>query len=317
VRLRLLPDSYSVCDPIRLFLVMALRSGNVIETSITDLLSTTRKSRNPIIAWIDPTRPVICISSCNHVIDFTRSAPADQLRQFLKHASELIGLLKEPGAHALRRGATFETSCLPSTHTVDSVDRVAKLLGHSGRAGYDGLTARYIGGAVESRFEERFEKDFSEITVRAPEQAPVGYFAKRLSTAEINAYIAQHSVVDATQIDRKRAAKLLAKEKKEEWVQANSPSMSEEENERPGSSTPVSVVTWKQREGSTKIQIVQNDRMALFTTPPRNLVIISIVCGSTASFLPWSIWCSWGITRLRASHARTRYVLQPLCGLFG
>jgi hypothetical protein len=72
---------------------------------------------------------------------------------------------------------------------------------------------------------------------------------------------------------------------------------------------PADHLVTQQHQASSKIYIVQIDRAALFITPPQNLVIIAIVCGSTASSL--LAGCGWtnnklGLAWLKRFHQATK-----------
>jgi hypothetical protein len=219
VQLNVLSDAYSVVDPIRLLLVLALRTGNVTETSITTLLETTRKRWNRTVAWVDGKRPVLCAKDSGHTLLLNRPAPSDALRQFMQNASGLVGMLKLPGAHDVRRGAAFETNAIAATSNIGGNDRAASLLGHSSKA--RDLTARYIGGAVDSRFEERLEVDLTNVAVKAPQLAQVTYVKPRHTIADVNNWVHVNKWSDNSKGGRRKARRHMDKEHREEWEKAN------------------------------------------------------------------------------------------------
>lgn len=64
VRLKTLQTSSdSIICPIKLLLILALRLGNVAETSIDDLLKNTAQRNNRTVLWRYPDRPVLCAFS--------------------------------------------------------------------------------------------------------------------------------------------------------------------------------------------------------------------------------------------------------------
>jgi hypothetical protein len=224
----MLPDKFNACDSIKLLLVMALRTGNVAETSIDDLLETTRKRKNRTVVWRDGTLPVLKAASNSHLLDLNAPAPEKQTCRILQQSSSLVGLLKTPGTHDIRRGVAFETSLLPSTNSVDGVDRAAQILGHTNKAKAGGLTAQYIGGAVESRLVDRLEVDFSSVVVKAPEQVRASYVSPTFSKAEVSAYMLSKGMSEQDKNERRKARRHMATAHKKEWVKANDQSQIED-----------------------------------------------------------------------------------------
>ncbi|KAI4647927.1 hypothetical protein J4E93_004338 [Alternaria ventricosa] len=235
IKLELLPPQFNVCDPIKLLVVMALRSGNVAETSIESLLATTRARRNKTMLWKDPTLPILRASNAGHALTYDSPAPESQLRTVLQRASSLGGLLTTPGTHDIRRGVAFEAHHLPSTKETSSHERARRLLGHTNSMAQSGVTQDYIGGAVSGLMEERLQADWTKMpATRLHEQSQLEYKKPKFSTEEVEKYLGSKG--PASQNDKRRARRHMAKAHRDEWVKASSLSGfnrvdSEKENE--------------------------------------------------------------------------------------
>jgi hypothetical protein len=221
VQLHVLPDVYNVCDPIKLILIMALRTGNVAETSITTLLETTRRRKNRTIAWVDAKRPIVCSADAGHALYTDRPAPESQLRRFLQRSSELVGMLNRPGCHDIRRGAAFEMNEIDATSNIGGVDRAADLLGHSGKVKAAGLTKKYIGGAVDARFEERLTVALTKTAVKAPVLAGAPYTKPVFGKAEVDKWIHANAWSDNSRAGRVKVRRALVEKHRKEWEEDN------------------------------------------------------------------------------------------------
>nr|POE65130.1 hypothetical protein CFP56_34798 [Quercus suber] len=109
VDLRSLDDddgSNNVVDPVKLLIIYALRLGIVRATSWATLLRDTLASPGKTIQWTMPRSPVLFGLRFRAAgIDMARAAPGIQQLRILRDAADLIGMVKSPVTHDLRRGA--------------------------------------------------------------------------------------------------------------------------------------------------------------------------------------------------------------------
>ncbi|KAH5740176.1 hypothetical protein HBI18_048610 [Parastagonospora nodorum] len=245
IRLRVLDDQFGVCDTVKLLLIMALRVGQVEETSIKDLLDTTHKRRDGVVLWKFPDHPVLkAFDSRKIQLTGDKSAPSRQLSTTLKHASSLVGMLKSPWTHDIRRGAAFEINKASSTKTVDGEVRAANLLGHSHKSTFQGITKKYIGGSHDSRHEERLTTEVESLPVDAAVQAAAPFKKAKITAAELDQYILSKNlpVLELTKVDRRKSRRAMEREMRDAWEEANNPSQFEDlEETTPTTLVPTSV----------------------------------------------------------------------------
>ena len=224
VKLKLLSNEFNSCDAIKLLIVMALRTGNVDETSIEALLNSTRQRRNKTIMWKDGSLPVLKAANAGHALKLDVAAPESQLRRVLQQAAALVGVLAVPGTHDMRRGTAFEMHNLPSTEDTGSEQRARNIMGHTHNAAFRGTTSNYIGGARSSLLEERLQTDWSRSNMTAAHsQAPRIYKEPEFSTTEVDLYLQSKNQYTKDKIQRKKARRHMKKAHREEWQKENDP----------------------------------------------------------------------------------------------
>ncbi|CAN9090859.1 unnamed protein product [Alternaria alternata] len=224
VKLKLLSNEFNSCDAIKLLIVMALRTGNVDETSIEALLNSTRQRRNKTIMWKDGSLPVLKAADPGHALKLDVAAPESQLRRVLQQAAALVGVLAVPGTHDMRRGTAFEMHNLPSTEDTGSEERARNIMGHTHKAAFKGITSNYIGGARSSLLEERLQTDWSRSNMTAAHsQAPRIYKEPEITTTEVDRYLQSKNQYTKNEDQRRKARRHMTKAHREEWQKENDP----------------------------------------------------------------------------------------------
>ena len=140
ILLESLPDEYSIVDPVKLLIIMALRTGNVAETTYDALLATTRQRKNRTIEWKDPKLPIIMRINASALSDTPTGITT--LKKTLQIASHAAGMLQTPLTGDIRRGAAFETSkARSSTQSNSGLFNAQSFLGHINKAASLGSVA--------------------------------------------------------------------------------------------------------------------------------------------------------------------------------
>ncbi|KAH3949456.1 hypothetical protein HBI24_049340 [Parastagonospora nodorum] len=237
VRLLPLSASFNVSDPIKLLIIMALRTGNVDQTSWDDLAKVTKRRQNRTIVWKDPALPVLRALKSSHAIILDTPSPASQMNNTLRKASALVGLLSVPSSHDLRRGVASETYHLNSHGSTDGEARVAKVLNHTHKAKIIGVTANYIGEVMNGRHEERLLAE-SATTRNRPVHAPEVYTEPVITKDMLATYMNANSLAVGDAAARRNARRAMKRNHLKSWREANDPSNFEGLDVAPGKFSP-------------------------------------------------------------------------------
>jgi hypothetical protein len=186
VELHQLHDSLSVVDPVKLCVAYALRIGLVTETSWSALMDNVLNRPSKRFIWTKPSSPVFFALTRSCHLDFEKPSSIDQQRRFLCHAAKLVGMLKAPVTHDLRRGAAADVYALKSY--AGSTDRVRRALGHSVESMNKGVTDDYIGRTKGDLWAERLnsnaDRDFFGV-----DMASATFEKRKTPTAKIDQYL--------------------------------------------------------------------------------------------------------------------------------
>ena len=104
IPLRTLRDpSLNVVCPVKLLLIQALRSGNIL--SLDDALTQAFLRRDRTIQWLYPQRPVIPqLTKCSAFISWDMPAGTAQINNTTKDLALVGGILPRIVSHDVRRG---------------------------------------------------------------------------------------------------------------------------------------------------------------------------------------------------------------------
>lgn len=106
------PKDNLIC-PIRLLLIVALRTGNVEATSIDELRTKVLSTQRKMVVWKYPQRPVIP-SNRHKRLNLDTPAETSQMRETIAYATRIAGVLVPLTTHDLRRGSARDLANLPS-----------------------------------------------------------------------------------------------------------------------------------------------------------------------------------------------------------
>ncbi|THV86826.1 hypothetical protein D6D29_01203 [Aureobasidium pullulans] len=147
---------YNVMDPVKSAVVMALRTGATVATSIDELMEQTLARSDRTVRWAHPDRPVLCefANDQGRGLVVERPAFVTQLNNTLQAAARAIGVTVKVTAHDLRRGAAQDTARLA---TPTGIESAAAVLYHKPGSIASGVTQRYVGTIGSTNWEKRTE----------------------------------------------------------------------------------------------------------------------------------------------------------------
>ena len=153
-------------DPVKSAVVMVLRTGPTVATSIDELMEQTLARSDRTVQWARPKRPVLCefANDQGRGLVVERPAFVTQLNDTLKAAARAIGVTVKVTAHDLR-GTAQDTARLA---TPTGIESAAAVLYHKPGSVASGVTQRYVGTIGPTDWEKRTEleddQDFSLLT---------------------------------------------------------------------------------------------------------------------------------------------------------
>jgi hypothetical protein len=217
VVLKSLSQESTLIDPIALILVMALRTGNVKESGIDDLINNLQLRANRTVQWVDPLRPVVCALTNGQTLVVDKPASALQLNEWMQTASLRAGLLRRYRPHDMRRGHSREVAHLPAGQLLGGVNTaVAASVGHGVDKGR--VTAQYIGDLGGDVWSMRVANPIKDDPVNPIERVQEGFVAERLSKEQIDSICTDKGFNKDERADRKKAAALGRKQQQDDWL---------------------------------------------------------------------------------------------------
>jgi len=213
------PDDSLVC-PIKLLLALALRLGNVPESSIEDLIAHTRQRKNHTVLWSFPERPVHCAFTTNGAALIPdKPAGNHQLTHTMAQAGLVAGVLCRLRAHDLRRGAARDTANLKSKAKGAPSKGATAVLGHSFNSTNMPLTAHYVGALADDLWTKRINENFDD-PIYEMEEAENPYQRKfqALRPQQIVQTCRTEGLDENNPLQRKEASKLCQKRRQADWA---------------------------------------------------------------------------------------------------
>lgn len=189
--------------PIKLLLIMAMRTGQTYGTTIEDVLDHTRRTDGRV-HWRSPERPVICAQNPSRLTEVNRPVDPNQLNALLKKMADGTGISDRVTTHAIRRGAIRDVGHLPQS-TVNLTDSAiaAAVAGHSWRSLQSGVTDDYIGSRQVDFHNLRADQHLSRDQL-APRRGSRP-FRRSLRHIDISRYMEDHGMDPQDQRARDRA----------------------------------------------------------------------------------------------------------------
>ncbi|KAH6220143.1 hypothetical protein HBI42_105830 [Parastagonospora nodorum] len=220
VRLRSLPASHNVCDPIKLVLILALRIGAVAETSVLQLLQNARKHNAGCIVWKRPELPVlpeIVGSGLGAYIRIEAPSVTSSALTSIRKASDLLGIKKKVNNHDTRRGAAKDFANMQDISLSGAgEDLAARALGHNHQSMSNGTTELYIGALPDFMLQERVLRQpsaFENLEVLATPYKP-----RMLRGAEVDSYCESNGLDKQSAAGREQARRKLKEQLRNEWA---------------------------------------------------------------------------------------------------
>ncbi|KAF2431218.1 hypothetical protein EJ08DRAFT_660099 [Tothia fuscella] len=140
---------------VSLLIAHALRTGAVAATSIDQLVSKTLAQPRPRIVWSHPGRSVFSRRKSSDVpnLDIENALQGTGACEIVKSLSRQAGITTSITPHDFRRGVAREISHISNVQP--DYDSAAAVLGHSNSVKESGVTAKYVGRAVNTAVNQR------------------------------------------------------------------------------------------------------------------------------------------------------------------
>jgi hypothetical protein len=148
-------------------------------------------------------------------LDFTKPASVGQQHRFLCRASELIGMLRPPVTHDIRRGAAADIFELPVAG--GDTNRVRRALGHSMKAMNEGITDEYIGRSKGDSWAERLDSTADAASAFGVQTAQTSFKRRKVETRDIDTYCDNNSLDKKSRNDRAAARVKLVETQRQQW----------------------------------------------------------------------------------------------------
>jgi hypothetical protein len=151
--------------PIRLLLILALRTGQTVAASIDEVLITAASRRDRTIHWRNGKGPVLGCLRQEARIHHERPGLVNQVNKTLLIAGRLVGISARLRPHDLLRGATRDLMKVQDRLKGGPNEAAAARIGHSRKDLFRGKTDKLAGGLCEQenwcmRAKENFLDEF-------------------------------------------------------------------------------------------------------------------------------------------------------------
>jgi hypothetical protein len=153
-------------------------------------------------------------------IVLAKPAGQEQVRHSLQEMAQTAGILEERlDTRALRRGALRDQAYIKKVAAGVASRATAMIAGHSNKSYAKGTTRDYVGDLEDSMYNLRAEQ--GRVDRKAPAFAQEGPSAEwvheRAKTWEVDEFMKTQNMEIEDPKARKRAGRLMGKQKKEEW----------------------------------------------------------------------------------------------------
>jgi len=218
VLLRPLKDPLNnVICPVKLLLILGLRSGNIPP----DFLTQTSRRFDREVQFTHPQRPVVPGRLLKAFVDWDRPSNTKQATIAVRDMGLVCGVLVPLTSHDLRRGGIADLTNLAggknNLKRAFADEDVAKHAGHSRASHFQGVTDKYAGPTEVDAYSLRAEEkpaSRKEPLIGTP--MPRGSATKQ----EIDDYCSQNGVDPKDRKQRKNAAIMFKKQRISDWNHA-------------------------------------------------------------------------------------------------
>lgn len=164
-KLKCLADTRNnIMCPIKLILILALRTGNLDSAqTLEEALDIARCRKSKTFTWKYPDRPIICsVVARGTALLVEKAANRTQVTKTIAEGGIVAGILGSLTSHDLRYGSARDTANLSKPIKGLPTLAVAQTLGHSKQAFDKDVTGRYVGGMTSDVYSSRIEEDFQD-----------------------------------------------------------------------------------------------------------------------------------------------------------
>ncbi|KFY24325.1 hypothetical protein V493_05304 [Pseudogymnoascus sp. VKM F-4281 (FW-2241)] len=211
--------SENVMCPIKLLLILALRSGNIdAAVSIEQVIAKAQSRRDRKVIWKNPLQPVVCaITPQGAALQLNKPAHRTQISRNIADGGLLAGVLAPLTSHDLRRGAARDIANMKHSFKGLATEAIATVLGHSKKAYDRGTTARYVGPASAELWQPRVQESFDD--PYGLEVTSTLYLKrKKLGTNEVTALCVDQGLDPGDVNSRQRVAYHHKRLRRNEWI---------------------------------------------------------------------------------------------------
>ncbi|KAH7398061.1 hypothetical protein BKA64DRAFT_673464 [Cadophora sp. MPI-SDFR-AT-0126] len=207
--------------PVKWLLIHAMRHGLVQGQNLDDIMTRAASRVDKTVVWSHPQYPVLAsIKKGGIFLDLPKPAQSDQLRNTVKYAGLIAGLLALITPHDLRRGC-FQDMMRASTGPATSLTDVADIMGHSRSTLHSGVSKKYTKviqdpKALEKRIRGATEDAgaFDLMTTDIP------FKRRRIPQEEITDLCKIKGLDPTKESDRKKMRSQIKKQDTLDWMEA-------------------------------------------------------------------------------------------------
>lgn len=217
IELGQLNDENSVVDITKLLSAYALRIGAVKESTWESLIQAVIARPSKRFIWDRPERPVFFAHTKGQRLDFTQPASTAMQGRFLRGAAALVGLMKRPWTHDVRRGSAADI--YNSQKQSVNAERTRRSLGHNMSSLSAGITDSYTGRMKNDSWAARL--DDAATTLADPfgvQLAPTSFVKRKIESKAIDKYCTTHNLDKGKPAARKQACRALEEAQYDQWV---------------------------------------------------------------------------------------------------
>ncbi|KAG4428859.1 hypothetical protein IFR05_015662 [Cadophora sp. M221] len=207
--------------PVKWLLIHALRHGLVQSQSFEDLVYRASRRLDGTVVWTYPEYPVLTSLRKGGVfLQLSKPALSDQLRNTVKYAGLVAGLLALITPHDLRRGC-FQDMVRTATGPATSLTDVADIMGHSRSTLQEGTSKKYTNGFQDPRTLEK--------RIRGATETPgafdlmttdIAFKRRRISTEEVITMCESRGLDSRKESERRKVRSQIREQDILKWMEA-------------------------------------------------------------------------------------------------
>ncbi|KAH7354634.1 hypothetical protein BKA65DRAFT_226378 [Rhexocercosporidium sp. MPI-PUGE-AT-0058] len=207
--------------PVKWLLIHALRHGLVQSQIFEGLVYRASRRLDSTVVWAYPEYPVLTSLRKGGVfLELSKPALSEQLRNTVKYAGLVAGLLALITPHDLRRGCfqdIVRTATGPATWLTD----VADIMGHSRSTLHDGVSKKYTNGLQDPKILEKRIRGATETTGAFDLMTTdIAFKRRKISKEEVNAMCDSSGLDSRKESDGRKVRSRIQEQDIQQWMEA-------------------------------------------------------------------------------------------------